>query len=49
MKGPAEGHITLQHFQGTNPVSYDVTGWVRAAREAPASRAAASLLHESSR
>ena len=48
-RGPADGHLTLQHLQGTNPVSYDVAGWVRAARETPAARAASALLHESSR
>ncbi|XP_043225298.1 unconventional myosin-XVIIIa-like isoform X2 [Amphibalanus amphitrite] len=48
-RGPAEGHLVLQHFQGTNPVSYNVHGWVRAARETAASRAAATMLHESTK
>ncbi|XP_037068511.1 unconventional myosin-XVIIIa-like, partial [Pollicipes pollicipes] len=49
VKGPAAGHVTLQHFQGTNPVTYDVSGWVRAAREPPAGRNAATLLQESNK
>lgn len=45
--GPAPGLFTLHHLQGTNPVTYAVDGWVAAAREVAAARAAAPLLLES--
>ncbi|XP_052751859.1 unconventional myosin-XVIIIa [Galleria mellonella] len=32
-KAPHARQFVLQHLQGTNPVLYDVTGWVKASRE----------------
>ena len=37
----------LQHLQGTSPVLYSASGWLRASRESPTTRSAASLLQES--
>lgn len=37
----------LQHLQGTSPVLYSASGWLRASRENPSTRSAASLLQES--
>ena len=37
----------LNHFQGTNPVHYNVKGWLKSARENPLARVAASVLQDS--
>ncbi|XP_050353140.1 unconventional myosin-XVIIIa isoform X2 [Nymphalis io] len=46
-KAPHNRQFILQHLQGTNPVLYDVTGWVKASRENPATKKAQTLLQES--
>ncbi|GFT10911.1 unconventional myosin-XVIIIa [Nephila pilipes] len=46
-KGPYNHQFTIQHFHGTNPVVYSVSGWLRNSREHPASRQVIFLLQES--
>ncbi|CAG0916348.1 unnamed protein product [Notodromas monacha] len=46
--GPDKQGITLFHQQGTCPVTYSVNGWLKACRENPMVRAAASCLTETS-
>ncbi|XP_013167618.1 PREDICTED: unconventional myosin-XVIIIa isoform X3 [Papilio xuthus] len=46
-KAPHARQFLLQHLQGTNPVLYDVTGWVKASRENPVTKKAHTLLQES--
>ncbi|GFY57295.1 unconventional myosin-XVIIIa [Trichonephila inaurata madagascariensis] len=46
-KGPYNHQFTVQHFHGTNPVVYSVSGWLRNSREHPASRQVIFLLQES--
>ncbi|XP_071038996.1 unconventional myosin-XVIIIa isoform X1 [Parasteatoda tepidariorum] len=48
-KGPYNHQFTVQHFHGTNPVVYSVSGWLRSSREHPASRQTIFLLQESQR
>ncbi|XP_046385320.1 unconventional myosin-XVIIIa isoform X4 [Ischnura elegans] len=49
-KGPGGGdQFVLNHLQGTNPVLYSTTGWLKASRENPLTRVAASLLQDSAR
>ncbi|CAK1590135.1 unnamed protein product [Parnassius mnemosyne] len=46
-KAPHARQFVLQHLQGTNPVLYDVTGWVKASRENPVTKKAHTILQES--
>ncbi|GIZ03544.1 unconventional myosin-XVIIIa [Caerostris extrusa] len=46
-KGPYNHQFTIQHFHGTNPVVYSVSGWLRNSREHPAARQVIFLLQES--
>ncbi|XP_049839804.1 unconventional myosin-XVIIIa isoform X2 [Schistocerca gregaria] len=48
-KAPGHNQFVLQHLQGTNPVLYTATGWLKASRENPMVRNAATLLQESSK
>ncbi|KAK2173426.1 hypothetical protein NP493_876g01025 [Ridgeia piscesae] len=49
-RGGNQGQMfTLNHFQGTNPVQYNVKGWLRACRENPVSRTVNAFLQESNR
>ncbi|XP_071540833.1 unconventional myosin-XVIIIa-like [Panulirus ornatus] len=48
-KGAALDQFTLQHFQGTNPVTYSIQHWLKASRENPVMRQAAALLQESNK
>ena len=48
-KGSSVDQFTLNHFQGTNPVTYCSRGWLRASRENPVMRQAAALLQESNK
>lgn len=48
-KAPGYNQFILQHLQGTNPVLYTATGWLKASREKPGARAAVSILQESSK
>ncbi|XP_022249031.1 unconventional myosin-XVIIIa-like [Limulus polyphemus] len=48
-KGPHVYLFTLQHLQGTNPVTYNTAGWLRACREHPVVRQASPLLQDSQR
>lgn len=41
--------FVIQHLQGTNPVLYTATGWLRASKDHPAMRAAGVLLQNSSK
>ena len=41
--------FVLQHLQGTNPVLYSANGWLKASREHPTVKNAATLLQDSSR
>jgi len=45
--GPQENTFILQHSQGTNPVMYNATGWLRRSREANVGKQASSVLQES--
>jgi hypothetical protein len=40
-------HIVLRHCLGTNPVTYNVSGWLRQAQENPVTRGVLSLLQDS--
>lgn len=46
-KGALPGQLVLRHLLGTNPVTYNVHGWLKCARENPVVRHAASLLQDS--
>ncbi|XP_045770484.1 unconventional myosin-XVIIIa isoform X3 [Maniola jurtina] len=46
-KAPHNRQFILQHLQGTNPVLYDVSGWVKASRENPVTKKTHTLLQES--
>ncbi|XP_064118350.1 unconventional myosin-XVIIIa-like isoform X2 [Macrobrachium nipponense] len=48
-KGQAPDQFILQHFQGTNPVTYSIHNWLKASRENPIMRQAAALLQESNK
>ncbi|XP_063988212.1 unconventional myosin-XVIIIa isoform X1 [Diachasmimorpha longicaudata] len=48
-KAPGTNEFVLQHLQGTNPVLYSATGWIKAIRENPVTRSAITVLQESSR
>jgi myosin XVIII len=48
-KAPGSRQFILQHLQGTNPVLYSATGWLKASREHPAVKNAVSLLQDSSK
>ncbi|KDR16277.1 Myosin-XVIIIa, partial [Zootermopsis nevadensis] len=48
-KAPGTNQFILQHLQGTNPVLYTASGWLKASKENPIVRSAVSLLQESSR
>ncbi|CAB0037940.1 unnamed protein product [Trichogramma brassicae] len=48
-KAPGNNQFVLQHLQGTNPVLYTATGWLKATRENPLAKSAISLLQESNR
>lgn len=47
-KGPTDKQFVLQHFQGTNPVLYNASGWLQASREDGAVKAASMQLQDSS-
>jgi len=46
-RGTVPHTFIISHFEGTNPVQYNVGGWLKACRENPISRSAATMLHES--
>ncbi|XP_012266439.2 unconventional myosin-XVIIIa isoform X2 [Athalia rosae] len=48
-KAPGNNQFVLQHLQGTNPVLYTATGWLRATRENPVAKSAITVLQESQR
>ncbi|XP_058804263.1 unconventional myosin-XVIIIa isoform X2 [Phymastichus coffea] len=48
-KAPGNNQFVLQHLQGTNPVLYTATGWIKATRENPFAKSAISILQESTR
>ncbi|XP_033212416.1 unconventional myosin-XVIIIa [Belonocnema kinseyi] len=48
-KAPGNNQFVLQHLQGTNPVLYTATGWLKATRENPVARSAITILQESTR
>ncbi|XP_067015742.2 unconventional myosin-XVIIIa isoform X2 [Anabrus simplex] len=48
-KAPGTNQFVLQHLQGTNPVLYTATGWLKASRENPVARNAVALLQECSK
>ena len=48
-KAPGNNQFVLQHLQGTNPVLYTATGWLKATRENPFTKSAISMLQESTR
>lgn len=48
-KAPGSRQFILQHLQGTNPVLYSASGWLKASREHPAVKNAVSLLQDSSK
>ncbi|XP_043283473.1 unconventional myosin-XVIIIa isoform X3 [Venturia canescens] len=48
-KAPGNNQFVLQHLQGTNPVLYTATGWLKATRENPVTRCAITVLQESTR
>lgn len=48
-KAPGNNQFVLQHLQGTNPVLYTATGWIKATRENPLAKSAISILQESNR
>ena len=41
--------FTLNHFQGTNPITYATQGWLRACRENPVARGVNIFLQDSQR
>jgi len=46
-RGTVPHMFMISHFQGTNPVQYNVSGWLKACRENPVSRSASTVLQES--
>lgn len=48
-KAPGNNQFVLQHLQGTNPVLYTATGWLKATRENPVIKNATTILQESTR
>ncbi|XP_034938214.1 unconventional myosin-XVIIIa [Chelonus insularis] len=48
-KAPGNNQFVLQHLQGTNPVLYTATGWLKATRDNPISKIAVNILQESTR
>ncbi|KAJ8678757.1 hypothetical protein QAD02_014544, partial [Eretmocerus hayati] len=48
-KAPGNNQFVLQHLQGTNPVLYTATGWLKATRENPLAKSAVTILQESNR
>lgn len=48
-KAPGSRQFVLQHLQGTNPVLYSASGWLKNSREHPAVKNAISLLQDSSK
>ncbi|XP_064613479.1 LOW QUALITY PROTEIN: unconventional myosin-XVIIIa-like [Liolophura sinensis] len=48
-KGSLGAFFMLSHFQGTNTVQYNATGWLRMCRENPITRVATAVLQDSSR
>lgn len=48
-KAPGSRQFILQHLQGTNPVLYSASGWLKNSREHPAVKNAISLLQDSSK
>lgn len=48
-KAPGSHQFVLQHLQGTNPVLYSASGWLKNSREHPAVKNAISLLQDSSK
>jgi myosin XVIII len=48
-KAPGSRQFVLQHLQGTNPVLYSASGWLKNSRENPAIKNAISLLQDSSK
>lgn len=48
-KAPGSRQFVLQHLQGTNPVLYTATGWLKSSREHPSVKNATSLLQDSSK
>ena len=43
------GCFVLNHFQGTSPVKYNTSGWVKACRENPITRVAGVFLIDSNK
>lgn len=48
-KAPGSRQFVLQHLQGTNPVLYSASGWLKSSREHPTVKNAISLLQDSSK
>uniref|UniRef100_A0A336KMA4 CSON012468 protein n=1 Tax=Culicoides sonorensis TaxID=179676 RepID=A0A336KMA4_CULSO len=48
-KGAGTRQFILQHLQGTNPVLYSTSGWLKASREHPSTKNATSLLQDSTK
>ena len=48
-KAPGSRQFVLQHLQGTNPVLYSASGWLKCSREHAAVKNAMSLLQDSSK
>jgi len=46
-RGTVPRTFIVSHFQGTNPVQYNVVGWLKSCRENPVSRSASTVLQES--
>ncbi|XP_062562467.1 unconventional myosin-XVIIIa isoform X2 [Armigeres subalbatus] len=46
-RGPGELQFTLQHMEGTNPVTYNALGWLRESHEHSSTKDASSLLRSS--
>lgn len=46
---PGTRQFILQHLQGTNPVLYSVSGWLRQSREHPATKNATTMLQDSNK
>ncbi len=40
-------HLVLRHSLGTNPVTYNVSGWLKLAQENPVTRAVLPALQDS--
>lgn len=48
-RGSGKNQLVIHHNQGTNSVSYNLDGWLKAARENPTTRNAAIALTESNK